>query len=1019
MIALLEQKFSKLASRRFGLVLCLVGHAGIGKTHTAQLVLKALPIKSVSLHAIANSDQFFLRLPRVGRVAGHVQTTLQRLQRNEIKLTAAAEAVAAWLVSLAPFVLHLEDIHEASLEQQIFWNSVAKAIKTTRGVGILATSRGLPPSEFEALPLEVLSSDASQALLATKLGAALPKATLDWILPRASGNPLFLLEFLKLLMRQGSVWSDGKDWHWREPTALTMPSSLEALIENMLEPIVTDTVLSGVFGLRILIADSFELWQPASQLPNQPFEAARLTLQNHGVLDSQFSIAHPLFSEVFRHTQKQLLQLAARKLLPVAPPVMAAALLEFAKLEPLHAKALLEKAIAELEQNKEVPQALSLKVQLLEFINSPERPKMAFELALVLVNHDPKAALQLLDVAIEAPLLEVPVLLKKANWLAAFGLFEDGKRTLTLLPNHLTAEQNCQKIYQEILVWFAKKDSVGFQYLTQLWENHPEIHASASFNLYRTVAEAYANLGNTKRSWYWLEVAKALPSLSFMAQAVILNSMANLLKTERQYPKAVMAIKSGIALLEPQVKIAKADINELRQFATLQANLSSCYLWTKQYQEAVVAAQKSIKLTLEYNLGESMAAELNLAAALRWLGQFELAERYFLEYLQTVRVTQAVFAPMLYAHLMMLYSQRAAALDELLAIKYAREILRITAATSDIYKEAKLKLIELEARFGHLEIAKKYAQEIQLETGFTPWQQAFILERQNSRDAAVKALSEAQNAPQFTEEKDFIELELVRMTQDRTLALDLEQRLKTQELGGLLFVLYRFMPDLEQRQKAPLQTSFRIANLGSLQFERDGLPINYKAAKGRELLALLSELRLRGQGEISQLELLDLLYLNFEESAAIAALQQLIYRLRSHLGQNVIVRTSTGYALGDEVRTDAETFLQTADSTLWRGAWLADFAGGQDSMARNRIYQALTAYIENAIIKNPDEAARLALIWLEAEPYELDAVMLARDALLASGDALGAEQLYSQAQVRFHEVGVQLSPLETRAITSR
>jgi hypothetical protein len=52
----------------------------------------------------------------------------------------------------------------------------------------------------------------------------------------------------------------------------------------------------------------------------------------------------------------------------------------------------------------------------------------------------------------------------------------------------------------------------------------------------------------------------------------------------------------------------------------------------------------------------------------------------------------------------------------------------------------------------------------------------------------------------------------------------------------------------------------------------------------------------------------------------------------------------------------------------------------------------------------------LALIWLEAEPYEIQAVMLARDALLAAGDALGADRVYNQAQVRFHEVGVQLNP---------
>jgi hypothetical protein len=363
---------------------------------------------------------------------------------------------------------------------------------------------------------------------------------------------------------------------------------------------------------------------------------------------------------------------------------------------------------------------------------------------------------------------------------------------------------------------------------------------------------------------------------------------------------------------------------------------------------------------------------------------------------------------MLYFHLTMLYSHRAGSLDEMLALKYAREIQRIADVDFGHYKESNFKLIELEARFGSLETAEKLVAEIESNSGVTPWQHAFILERQNSQGAAVKALVEAQNNLHFSEEKDLIELELVRITQDRKLALDLEQRLKTRELGALLVVLHRYMPELKQVQAAPMQASFRIANLGSLQFERNGVPIQYKAVKGRELLGLLSELRLRGQSEITQLELLDLLYPNLDETASIAALQQLIYRLRSSLGQNVIVRTTTGYALGDEVCTDAETFLQTADSALWRGAWLADYSGGQDSMARNRIYQALTAYIENTILKAPTEAARLALIWLEAEPYDLEAVMLAKDALLASGDVLGAEQVYNQALVRFHEVGMSL-----------
>ncbi len=1018
MIGLLEQKFSKLASRRFGLAICLVGHAGMGKTHTAELVLKALPIKSAFLHATANADSFFLRLPKANRVSGHTETTLRNLQKGELKLLAAPDAIAAWLVSLAPFVLHLEDIHEASTEQQIFWNAVAKALKATRGVGILATSRGFLLPEFEALPLEMLSSEASQALLATKLGAALPKAALDWILARASGNPLFLLEFLKLLLRQGSLWSDGEHWHWRVPEAKSIPSSLEALIENILQPIVADTVLTNVFALRILIADSLELWQPASQLLTEPFEAARLALQKYGVLNSFFNIAHPLFSEVFRQTQKTSLQVAARQLLQVAPPVMAAALLELAELEPLQAKAMLEKAIAELEQNKQVRQALYLKVQLLELEVTPERSKSAFELAKILVLHDPKVAVQLLDVVIESPELRVQGLLKKAAWLSILGSFEVAQRTLGLLPKNLTTEQVQQKILVELVVWSSKNDLECFRQTIAIWENYPEIHKLARANEYRIVVHAYTSLGNSEMAWHWIRVAESLLSNSLTSQALILNSICNLHKEEKQYSKAIEAAKRGIALLKTQVETGQADVNELGQYQVLWANLSSSNIWVNQFMQAVIAAQNAIVLNVQFEINDPttiMICKLNLAASFRRLGQFEQAENYFLEHLPVILENHEIFLPMVYLHLTMLYSQRGGSLDEVLAMKYARETLRTANKDSENYGETKRKLIELEARFGNLETAKKLLAEIELGSGVTPWQHAFILERQNSQSAAVKALLEAQNNPHFSEEKDLIELELVRLTQDQKLALDLEQRLETKELGGLLFVLHRYMPQLKQVQNKPVQVSFRIANLGSLQFERDGLPVQYKAAKGRELLGLLSELRLRGQSEIRQLELLDWLYPNLDESAAISALQQLIYRLRNSLGQNVIVRTATGYALGAEVQTDAETFLQTADSALWRGAWLADFAGGQDSMARNRIYQALTAYIENMILKTPSEAARLALIWLEAEPYELGAVMLAKDSLLASGDVLGAEQVYNQALVRFHEVGMPLNPLETVA----
>jgi DNA-binding SARP family transcriptional activator len=1016
MIESLEQMLSSLASRRSGLAICLVGHAGIGKTHTAGLILKKLPLRSSTLHATANVDQFFVCLPRVGRVAGSVETILTRLQRSEIKLADATEAIAAWLISLAPFVLHLEDVHEANPEQQVFWNAVAKAIKVTRGVGILATSRGLRPSEFEALPLEILSLADSQTLLTAKLGAILPSAALDWILLRANGNPLFLLEFLKLLLRQGSIWNDGSNWHWRVPNAQVIPSNLEALIENMLQPIIADSGLANMFALRILIADSLLLWQPASQLLSESFETARMNLQNLGVLDSHFRIAHPLFSEVFQQTQLHYLQLAARQLLQVAPPEMTPNLIELAQIEGDQARVILDSAIAVL-QPRSPRQAKLLEIQQLKYLDLKVRPHKALVLAREVAKFDPRSALQAIDLARLDRGLLIEATFLKIDWLGQLTQIQEAFEALQQLPVPLSQEAQIQKLQYTIGCQILRHELDRYRVALEIWELNPQIYASASISLICRVVTAYVYLENFEQARFWLAQAKNRSSCNLQELAEIENTDSNLLTETGQRFLALEAVKRGIALLKPRIESGLAEFNELTRYASLHNNLIGKLATIGLHSEAKKALEETLVLYQKHGISFNAGLlEYRMAASLRVSGDFDLSEEKFHTIYQSIKHLNTPLPVFIFKELVWLYIFRGKQLDGMLALKYARFQMQTPPTNLDLLRIAKTQLLQTEARYGDLSIAEQILIELQQETGFMPWQQAFILERQNSQSAAVKALLEAQNEPQFAEEKDLIELELVRITQDRVLARNLEQRLKTQELGGLLFVLHRYMPELEQLQVLPEQASFRIANLGLLRFERNGKIISYKAAKGRELLALLSELRLRGQHEISQLELLDLLYPNFDETASVAALQQLIYRLRNSLGQNVIVRTPTGYALGAEVCTDAETFLQTADSSLWRGAWLADFAGGYDSMARNRIYQALTAFIENTLTQNPAEAARLACIWLEAEPYELDAVMLARDALLASGDVLGAEQLYNQAQVRFHEVGVQLSPLETRAI---
>ncbi|MCV6004125.1 hypothetical protein OFO99_32325, partial [Escherichia coli] len=81
----------------------------------------------------------------------------------------------------------------------------------------MVTSRVSPPEPLAALQVEPLSREGSLGLLEAELGASVPEEVAAWIYERARGNPLFTLEYLRHLARQGHLWNDGNRWHWRPP----------------------------------------------------------------------------------------------------------------------------------------------------------------------------------------------------------------------------------------------------------------------------------------------------------------------------------------------------------------------------------------------------------------------------------------------------------------------------------------------------------------------------------------------------------------------------------------------------------------------------------------------------------------------------------------------------------------------------------------------------------------------------------------------------------------------------------
>jgi hypothetical protein len=263
----LAKRLKGLIIKRPGMTLGLWGQAGIGKTYFATQLLRETQCKNISLHATAPLSKLALSLPKPAKLPVWAETILERILRNEVLTTEqTTSAFGAVLSEVAPFILHLEDIHEASPERLEWIVAMAKVVTRLKGAALLVTSRSEPSEPFEAIRLEKLEFEAVKLLLEQEARSTLPLEVLEWIHEKAAGNPLFALEFFRVLTRQGFVWNDGQKWRWRKPQEDALPVTVEAIIERELA----------------LVKGSNELEQTLNALTLLPLDASRLWLAQRG-----------------------------------------------------------------------------------------------------------------------------------------------------------------------------------------------------------------------------------------------------------------------------------------------------------------------------------------------------------------------------------------------------------------------------------------------------------------------------------------------------------------------------------------------------------------------------------------------------------------------------------------------------------------------------------------------------------------------------------------------------------------
>jgi hypothetical protein len=246
-----------------------------------------------------------------------------------------------------------------------------------------------------------------------------------------------------------------------------------------------------------------------------------------------------------------------------------------------------------------------------------------------------------------------------------------------------------------------------------------------------------------------------------------------------------------------------------------------------------------------------------------------------------------------------------------------------------------------------------------------------------------------------------------RIQGDRKSAERRIRRFETIGYTNWVNIARRYFPQSEGAPTPQESAGLELCVLGTLQIKVEDVPVDYSARKGKELLALLLEARLAGRTEVNQLELYDALYPEMDETKAASALKQLVYRLRTALGSASITRTAEGYALGS-VRSDAEAFLRSGDTRLWRGPYLQGLGSGWDVAVSDSLYHALRSRAQEFLEREPEEVLRVARLLLEADPYDREALALGVRSLQATRNIGGLEHFYRQGLERFAEVGERL-----------
>jgi DNA-binding SARP family transcriptional activator len=596
----------------------------------------------------------------------------------------------------------------------------------------------------------------------------------------------------------------------------------------------------------------------------------------------------------------------------------------------------------------------------------------------------------------------------------ANGQTPKGFAALNAMSAQQQASSQWQAMYLETLVAAA-----NYGEAVDYWETHPALHTNAAPSTLERVVIAYREISQFEKGSTILEQALIRPDLTEQQRVGLLEQQANaaIMRGELKpafdllgelviEAKRLEMLDSLTVFLYNRANIGRA----IGQFTIARDSILEALQLTNQAGHVVRGAwMQTILGMLQTDLGEYQAAETTL---------LEARDIHLRQNFPSAISSCAEALTRLYCIWQQPYSA-------FMARKYSHEALLRTEQTPMGLTLGLMGAAQVELKYGTAESALELSQQaldVVIKNQVAPLEAAAYLLRGKihqkllQSDAAQADLNTAllhSKNMKAEIEIHLIELHLADLQNDQKKFQEHIGYFQEQKLFGHIAEFTN-----KNTKAVVVQNALQLNVLGIVTVEKNQQPLKIRGRKRLECLAYLLETRVLGRNEATNADICQSLYPELSDTEAKAALKQLIFQLRAQLGADIVQSTNHGYALGT-ISSDLETFLANHDSGLWRGTYLSGLGVGWLSSVQETILYALKNKVEILAESQPQEAARLGTIWLEIEPYDLEALELTLRAHQNAGQTSSAKKVFNSTREQHLEVGMELPRSENDFLMQR